>query len=394
MILEDIKLAFSGMKGAKLRTALSLLGIVIGVASVVAILTVGESASKSITESITAGGLDMIQVYPTSGQRSTGTFNEAFAEKIKLNVSGLKVVMPLVSSSANVRHLQETDTASVVGVSSQYGEMMNMSFDEGGFFSDLDNITRRQVIVLGSDVAAELFPDGGALGQYVSVFRNQAKSYQVVGVLEAKDATFSLSYDASVFIPYNTYQQRFRKTSSVSSYVMMVDDGYDTIKVSDKVTAFLDDLVGKDGYGLFSPATLAQMSQEIMGTFAGFLAAIAAISLVVGGIGIMNIMLVSVAERTKEIGIRKALGASPGVICGQFICEALTLTIIGGLMGIALGAFLSYLIVATQANWTLHFTSTPFVMAIVFSTVIGVFFGWYPALKASKLDPIEALNYE
>ena len=393
MIFENIKLAFSAMRGSKLRTALSLLGIVIGVASVVAILTIGDSASKSITESIAVGGLDLVTVYPSSGQRTTGTFTEDFSNTLQKNIEGLEIILPQNNSSAQVRNGQENMNATVTGVPSGYGPVMKLEYEEGSFFSDLDNINRRQVVVLGKAIADELFPDGNALGQYVSIFRNQAKSYLVIGVLAAKDATFNLSYDGSVFIPYNTYEQRFRNTTSVGSYVMKVAQGYDTIEVSDKVTEFLDDLVGTDGYNLFSPATLAEMANEITGTFSAFLAAIAAISLLVGGIGIMNIMLVSVAERTKEIGIRKALGASPSVIRGQFISEAITLTLIGGVLGILIGSLLS-LAVTNIMKWSLHLSYSSFILAMGFSMFVGVFFGWYPAMKASKLDPIEALNYE
>ncbi|MBZ4673981.1 MAG: hypothetical protein JG773_952 [Spirochaeta sp.] len=393
MLFENIKLALSAMRGSKMRTALSLLGIIIGVASVVAILTIGQSASTSITDSIAVGGLDMITVYPSYAQRSSGTFDEEFSDTLLRDIRGLATVLPQNNSSAQIRSGQETTSASVSGVLSSYGEVLNLEYAEGSFFESMDNINYRQVIVLGSDVAEELFPDQSAVGQYVSVFRNQAKSYLVVGVLESKDATFNLSYDNTVFIPYNTYGQRFTNTSGVGAYVLKVQDGYDTIEVSDRVTEYLDGIVGSDGYNIFSPASLADMANEITGTFSAFLAAIAAISLLVGGIGIMNIMLVSVAERTKEIGIRKALGASPNVIRGQFICEALTLTIIGGLLGIALGALISYA-VTNVMNWSLHLSYTSVILALGFSMFVGVFFGWYPAMKASRLDPIDALNYE
>ncbi|MDX9809686.1 MAG: FtsX-like permease family protein, partial [Sphaerochaetaceae bacterium] len=155
----------------------------------------------------------------------------------------------------------------------------------------------------------------------------------------------------------------------------------------------LNSLVGSDAYNLFSPASLAEMAEQITGTFSTFLSAIAAISLLVGGIGIMNIMLVSVAERTKEIGIRKAMGASPAVIMGQFITEAIVLTFTGGFIGILLGTALSWL-VTDLADWSLHISYGSFLFAAGFSTLVGVFFGWYPAAKASRLDPIEALNYE
>jgi putative ABC transport system permease protein len=280
-----------------------------------------------------------------------------------------------------------------MGVPSTYAETNNYDVAVGSFFSSLDNMNRQQVIVLGADVAADLFPDGNAVGQVVSLYRNKAKSYTVVGVMDAKDAGYTASYDSSVFIPYNTYVQRFSKPRVVSQYLVKIADGYDTLQVSDDISAYLDSIVGSDGYTVFSPATLAEMAEEITGTFSSFLAAIAAISLLVGGIGIMNIMLVSVAERTREIGVRKALGASPQVIRGQFLTEAFTLTLLGGLVGIALGTVLS-VIVTNVVGWSLDISYTGYAVALGFSMAIGIFFGWYPAMKASRLNPIDALNWE
>ncbi|NLK13659.1 MAG: FtsX-like permease family protein [Spirochaetales bacterium] len=393
MVIENIKLAFNAMRGNKMRTALSLLGIVIGVASVVAILTIGESASQSIKDAIAIGGLDMVTIYPSSGQRNTGIFNEEFSSMLRRDVEGIDVVLPQNSSIARIRVGQEAADASVVGVLSDYGDALNLEYAQGSFFEAMDNINRRQVAVLGSSIADTLFPDQEAVGQYISLFRNQAKNYLVVGVLESKDPTFNLSYDNSVFIPYNTYGQRFVRSTNVGAFVVKVTDGFDTIAVSDKITEYLDDIVGTDGYALFSPASLAEMADQITGTFSTFLALIAAISLVVGGIGIMNIMLVSVAERTREIGVRKAIGASPAVIRGQFLIEALTLTILGGFLGIVLGSLLSFA-VTNLMDWSLHLSYASFILALGFSMFVGVFFGWYPAVKASKLDPIEALNHE
>ncbi|HZJ88557.1 MAG TPA: ABC transporter permease [Sphaerochaeta sp.] len=394
MVFENIKLAFGAMRGSKMRTALSLLGIVIGVASVVAILTIGDSASKSITDSIAVGGVDMITIYPSGTQRGGATsFDEEFSHMLRHDIEGIEEVLPQNSSTARVRQGKESMSASVVGVLSDYGSALNLEYQDGAFFEPMDNITRRQVAVLGSDVAEELFSGQVAVGNYVSIFRNQAKSYLVVGVLEEKDPTFNLSYNNSIFIPYNTYSQRFIRSTRVGAYVVKVAEGYDTIEVSDLVTEYLDDIVGSGGYSLFSPASLVEMANQITGTFSSFLAAIAAISLLVGGIGIMNIMLVSVAERTKEIGIRKALGASPNIIRGQFLVEALTLTILGGILGVALGSLLSYG-VTNMLDWSLHLSYTSFILAMGFSMFVGIFFGWYPAMKASRLDPIEALNYE
>ncbi|MFA5699388.1 MAG: ABC transporter permease [Sphaerochaeta sp.] len=393
MIIENIKLAFNAMRGNKMRTALSLLGIVIGVASVVAILTIGESASQSITDAIAVGGLDMVTIYPSAGQRNTGIFNEEFSTMLKRDVEGVDSVLPQNSSTARVRVGQESTNASIVGVLSDYGDVLSLEYTDGAFFEAMDNINRRQVAVLGADIAETLFPGQAAVGQYISLFRNQAKNYLVVGVLDKKDPTFSLSYNNTVYIPYNTYGQRFIRTTNVGAFVVKIADGYDTIAVSDVITEYLDDIVGTDGYSIFSPASLAEMADQITGTFSSFLALIAAISLLVGGIGIMNIMLVSVAERTREIGVRKALGASPSVIRGQFLIEALTLTILGGILGVLLGSLLSFA-VTNLMEWSLHLSYASFILALGFSMFVGVFFGWYPAMKASKLDPIDALNYE
>ncbi|NLV84383.1 MAG: FtsX-like permease family protein, partial [Spirochaetales bacterium] len=334
MIWENIKLALKDMMASKLRTFLSLLGIVIGVASVIAILTLGESATKSITQSIVEGGLEMVTIFPNRTQKAALEFNEEFGNKLIQNVDNIRTVQPINSNAATLRYGQETTSASINGVLSTYAEILDYHAATGDFFTMADNLASRQVVALGSSLAETLFPDGNAVGQYVSILRNQAKSYLVVAVMEPKDASFNLSFNNSAFIPYNTYSQRFVKPANVGSYVVRITDGADPLAVSDEIENYLNSLVGSDAYNLFSPASLAEMAEQITGTFSTFLSAIAAISLLVGGIGIMNIMLVSVAERTKEIGIRKAMGASPAVIMGQFITEAIVLTFTGGFIGI------------------------------------------------------------
>ena len=393
MLWENITLAIKDMVTSKMRTLLSLLGIVIGVASVIAILTLGQSATKSITQTIVEGGLEMVTVFPNRSDENASEFTEEFGETLKSEVSNISTVLPVNTSSANIRVGQETTTGTVSGVLSSYASVLDYESTEGEFFALADNLSARQVVVLGSEIAEELFPDSSPIGQYISIFRNQAKSYLVVGVMEEKDSSFNLSYNSSVYIPYNTYVQRFNKPANVGSYVIRVAEDADALVVSDDISTYLDSTVGSDAYNIFSPATLAEMAESITSTLSSFLAAIAAISLLVGGIGIMNIMLVSVAERTKEIGIRKALGASPNTIMGQFITEAIVLTLTGGLIGIGLGTLVSY-VVASALDWQLYISYGAFLFAAGFSTLVGVFFGWYPAFKASKLDPIEALNYE
>jgi len=390
MVWENIKLAFKSMFTNKLRTLLSLLGIVIGVMSVVTILTLGNSASGSITDAISTGGTDLITIYTTG---NSSNFTEEFSDTIRRNVEGIEAVTPMNSQNVRVRYKDTTSNYTVNGVQANWAELMKYNVAQGEWFTTEDNLSRRQVVVLGSEVAKKLFPGGDAVGNYVSVFRTQAKRYLVVGVMEEKDATLSVSFNNAVFMPYNTMELRLGGSSRVGTYIVKVSDGMDSTVVSDSIRDYLDNLVGSDNYSIFSASTLTSIANDITGTFTTFLAAIAGISLLVGGIGIMNIMLVSVAERTREIGIRKALGASPKVIRGQFITEAIALTMLGGFLGILLGTFISQA-VTNLAGWTFRISVPAYALSVGFSMVIGVFFGWYPAKKAAKLDPIDALNYE
>lgn len=394
MFFENLKLALSSMKTNKMRTFLSLLGIVIGVGSVVAILNLGQSANESILSSMEIGGLDMVNVMPTGWSRKSAQFDEEFADNFRKNVDGIDKVIVSVSSNSYIRAGQEVKTVSLTGVTSDFFDANMLTFLAGDAFKAIDNINRKQVVVLGHDLAEYLFPAGDAVGSYVSIFRNQAKKYQVVGVLEEKDSTLGASYNSGAYIPYNTYDQRFRKVYQVSAYTLKVKTGYDATVVADNVSDYLYKLLGSDdNYMVYSPAQIVEMTNEITKTFSIFLAAIAAISLIVGGIGIMNIMLVSVVERTREIGVRKALGATPRTIQGQFLVESITLTLLGGFLGLAFGTVLSYAVV-TASGWSMHYSWTAIAVAIGFSAFVGIFFGWYPARKAAKLDPIEALAYE
>ena len=383
MIWENIKIALTSMVHNKLRTLLSLLGIIIGVASVVAILNLGQSVTESITESMNVGGIDMVNIFPSGSSRELNVFDESFGDTLMANVDGIEAVLPTASSSSRVRSGQDILAVTINGVTSDFFNVNNAELLYGEYFTALDNINRRQVVILGKDVADELFPVGNAVGSYVSIFRQSSKRYLVVGVLDEKEATLGNSFDSTIFMPLNTYDQRFRSVRTMSSYTCKVAEGYDAITVGDSIEDYLTELIGSDYFTVFSAASIVEMAGEVTNTLSSFLAAIAAISLLVGGIGIMNIMLVSVAERTREIGIRKALGASPHVIMWQFLIEALTLTVIGGLIGILIGV-----------GWKLYFSYAAIVISLGFSMFVGVFFGWYPAAKASRLDPIESLSYE
>lgn len=392
MVRENIRMAIASMAGSRLRTFLSLLGIMIGVASVVAILNLGRSVTESMSSSFEVGGLDTISIMPRGAARETMIFTEEFAYSLMSEIDGIREVLPVVSSAANVRNGQEiSEGVMIQGVTSDYFASNSLEADDGAFFSAIDNINRRQVAVIGPELADELFPGENPVGKYISVFRHQAKSFQVIGVLRERDEAQGTSYNYTLFIPYNTYVQRFRRTDQVGTYVVKTAEGYDATDVADDIEEYLDEIAGSDYYRIFSPATIKEMADSVMSTFSMFLAAIAAISLVVGGIGIMNIMLVSVVERTGEIGIRKALGATPEAIRSQFLVESVTLSLSGGLLGLVIGTVLSMAAV-NIAGWPLYISPGAILVSLAFSLAIGIFFGWYPAAKAARLEPMEALQ--
>ena len=389
MFVENLKLAFNSMFTNKMRTFLSLLGIVIGVGSVVTIMNLGESVKRSITDSMNIGGVDEVSVIPTG---ANAVFSEEFAYTFQDNVLGIESVSIYVNTNATLRNGQETKNAQVYGVTSNYFDSSE-DILYGDFFTRENNLHRDQVVVLGYDLAQDLFPGGDAVGSYVSIFRNQSKQYRVVGVLDDTSGSISTNTNNYAFIPFNTFDQRLKKVNAVSQYTIKIKEGYNATDVAADIKSYLSTVASSNDYYVSSAQELVNMTESVTGYLTTFLAAIAAISLLVGGIGIMNIMLVTVVERTREIGIRKALGATPKTIRSQFLVEATVLSIFGGVIGIIFGVVVSY-VVASAAGWTLYFSIGAIVLSLAFSSAVGIFFGWYPAAKAAALDPIEALAYE
>ena len=388
MFLENLKLAFNSMFTNKMRTFLSLLGIVIGVGSVVTIMNLGESVKRSITDSMNIGGVDEITVIPMG---SNSVFSEEFAYTFQDNVYGIESVSAYVSTSATLRNGQETKSSQVYGVTSSYIDESSLLY--GDTFSKANNLMREQVVILGYDLAEDLFPGGGAVGSYVSIYRSQAKQYRVIGVLEDTSGSVGSNTNSNAYIPFNTFDERLKKVTAVSQYTIKVKEGFSATNVSSEVKSYLSSVASSNDYYVSSAQELVDMTESVTGYLTTFLAAIAAISLLVGGIGIMNIMLVTVVERTREIGIRKALGATPKTIRSQFMVEATVLSIFGGIIGIVFGVVVSY-VISSAAGWNLYFSLWAILISIGFSSAVGIFFGWYPAAKAAALDPIEALAYE
>ena len=388
MFLENLKLAFNSMFTNKMRTFLSLLGIVIGVGSVVTIMNLGESVKRSITDSMNIGGVDEITVIPMG---SNSVFSEEFAYTFQDNVYGIESVSAYVSTTATLRNGQETKSSQVYGVTSSYIDDSALLY--GKTFSKANNLMREQVVILGYDLAEDLFPGGGAVGSYVSIYRSQAKQYRVIGVLEDTSGSVGSNTNSNAYIPFNTFDERLKKVTAVSQYTIKVKEGFSATDVSSEVKSYLSSVASSNDYYVSSAQELVDMTESVTGYLTTFLAAIAAISLLVGGIGIMNIMLVTVVERTREIGIRKALGATPKTIRSQFMVEATVLSIFGGIIGIVFGVVVSY-VISSAAGWNLYFSLWAILISIGFSSAVGIFFGWYPAAKAAALDPIEALAYE
>lgn len=390
MLLENFKLAIKSMVTSKMRTFLSLLGIVIGVGSVVAIMTLGESVKQSINADMNLSGMDLVTL---SNFSSSTVFDEELGYTIRETVKGIDNVAIRATGTATVRHSQETASATVYGTSSTYGDIKQLEIMDGSFFTKEDNMSKNQVVVLGYDIAMDLFPGGDALGNYVSIFRTQAKTYRVVGILADTSESSTTNTNNDVYIPFYTYSQNIKKITSVSGYYFQVNENYTATDVSSEIKTYMSSIASSDEYMVSTAQEFVEMTNSIMETLTTFLSAVAAISLIVGGIGIMNIMLVTVVERTKEIGIRKALGATPKTIRHQFLVEAMVLSVCGGVFGILFGVGISY-VVASALSYGLKLSVMSVVLSLAFSSAVGVFFGWYPAAKASALDPIQALSYE
>ena len=397
--VDLIGLALSRLGTGKLRTALTMLGIIIGVASVAALVSVAQGATKGISDRLQSLGTNLITVSPgatrtgvtrsAAGSATTLTLDDANA---LAGLDGVQAVAPQLTTNKLVLAGTQNETTRIVGTTAGYLPVFAYEMWVGSFLNQASVEHNMRVAVIGSTTADNLSLTAASLGTTIYV---GGLPFDLIGIMQAKGG--STTADDQVVIPLSTAHELFIGSSSVSTIGLSAtsSDAIDT--VSAEITATLEQRHGiANGVDDFTIATQAQLLGTVSGvsdTLTLLLAGIASISLLVGGIGIMNIMLVSVRERTREIGIRKAIGARGRDILSQFLVEALVLSLAGGLIGIALGVVASFGI-GTYAGWGFIFSPTTVVVAVGFSLLVGIVFGVWPASQAARLDPVVALRYE
>jgi len=408
----SFKTAVAGLKRNKSRSVLTILGIVIGITAIMLVMSLGQGAKNLIVGEIQGQvGSRVIEIAPGKQPKGPTDIFSMFSDSLKQkdvdalsqksNVPYLSKIMPLVFGSESVVYESETYQASFYGMSDAAANMYNITVGEGRFLTEDDVKGYASVVVIGSKVQEELFSEGeDVIGKKIKI---KGKNFRIIGVLEKKGSGF-ISFDNAMAVPYTTAQQYILgikyfneiivEADSDEHVAQTIEDLKTTIRNSHNITD-----PEKDDFYISTQADALKMVGTVISILTLFLAVVAAISLVVGGVGIMNIMLVSVTERTREIGLRKALGATPANIMWQFLLEAVTLTLVGGLIGIILGSLFSFLAslslsIFANLNWEFSFPVSAALLGIGVSGIVGLAFGLYPAREAAKKSPMEALRYE
>lgn len=399
-----IRIAWKAIVLNKTRTLLTMLGIIIGVASVITMLAIGEGSKESIKNNISSMGANMITIRPGAGmmggvrmdQSSMNTLKVADYETLKKEADKLEEISPLVNGSGQSIYSSNNWPTSIYGVNTEYLKIREWSVTAGSMFTEDDVESFKKVAVIGQTVKENLFPNEDPLGKTIR-FKNIP--FTVIGVLSEKgENTFGQDQDDVILAPYTSVQKRILAQDFLGSIVASAVNEDEATNAVEQVTEILQKnhniREGEDND--FNVSS----QQELIATFSStsemltyLLVAVAGISLLIGGIGIMNIMYVSVKERTKEIGLRMAIGAKAKHVLMQFLIESVMISITGGILGVFLGLGATFL-VNTFANWPVSITLSSIVISFLVCTVTGIFFGWYPARKAAALEPITALRYE
>ena len=403
MYKESFLMAWASLVANKLRSLLTMLGIIIGVAAVIALVSIGNGVKQDIEDSISSLGSNLLVVLPGAPRTPGARSLQGSMKSLKISdyeaiakLEGVKAASPMTNGSYVVIYQNKNWTTSVAGVNSNFQDVNNWTMTSGRFFSDKNVQNRERVAVVGQTVVKNLFADEDPVGKEIRV---KNIPFRVIGVLKSKgNGTMGNDQDDTVLIPYTTSMERVEGIDYLRRvYVVAKDD-----EGIDRLQADIENLLrvrhnikdtNLDDFNIQNMKSIMETVAQTTGTFTLFLGAVAAISLVVGGIGIMNIMLVSVTERTREIGVRKALGATYSVIVTQFLIEAVVISLMGGFIGIAFGIGASKVIGMVSGMSTIVSVPT-IIMSFAFSMAIGLIFGIYPARKAAKLNPIDALHYE
>ena len=407
--------ALESLNSNKMRSGLTILGIVIGVAAVIAMLAVGQGAQNSITGSINGIGTNVLFVFSGNQNGAPGrnqgsnrnvkplTMNDAQAINDTFAAPSVSAVAPVLQGTSDASAQGETTNTTVNGVTTAYGEVRNETVTEGEFLNNEHYLGHASVAVIGTDLADKLF--GRKDGLVGETLRIAGQPFRIIGVLASKGGSAFGNADNQVIIPLTTARDRVTHRAGDNIDIIFVQSvsAEQTVTAAEEIKQIMQTrhniaVGGDNDFTVFTQQDMLQTASSITGILTVFLGGIAGISLLVGGIGIMNIMLVSVSERTREIGLRKALGARKRDILTQFLAESSLLSLLGGIIGILLGWLISYAVgrvaVATGNAFDPSITLSSVVLATLFSAAIGMFFGIYPANRAASLQPVEALRYE
>ena len=415
-LIESFRIAMRALAANKMRSILTMLGIIIGVAAVIALMSVGQGVQALVTEQLQSAGSNLLIVVPGSlkdaqpGDPRTRrpsnplTNGDWMAIRDPLQVPYLVAAVPEADGRASVSYGKTSLALAITGTNEEYPDVRNYYPEDGQFLTSEDVLSEARVAVLGSTVAEKLFPpDVYPIGQSIRI---NNIPFRVIGVMEKKGGNSFGSFDNMVFVPFTTAQQRlfpYLRSSRGEPTLSLILAKVDSEENIDKAVASIEDLLrarhnitylDEDDFSVINQADILDIFGSITGVLTTFLGGIAAISLLVGGIGIMNIMLVSVTERTREIGLRKAVGAKRRDILLQFLVEAMVLSLIGGLIGMILGFVGAQALSSLSEDLRAVISWDSIILATGFSALVGLFFGIYPALRAAQLHPIDALRYE